>query len=227
SLIVMEDPTGLTDFGDEADPLAEMLATDWGITLNNDIVIDLNSTQPTTAASSFYDMHPVTTSMNNLVSFFPFTRSLTAAEATEGITLSPLVQTNERSWGETDMQSLTTGGGDVGFDEGVETPGPLTLALAGENFTTGGRVVVFGTSLFAVDQIFDQYGNGDMFVNSVDWAAEQDEIANITPRTTTERTFIPPSQLQLIAILLGSVLIIPGLVVLAGVSSWLQRRRQG
>ncbi|HVF26340.1 MAG TPA: GldG family protein [Anaerolineales bacterium] len=227
SLIVMEDPTALTEFGDQADPLAEMLATDWGITLNTDIVLDLNSTQPTTAAAAFYDTHPVTTNMNNLVSFFPFTRSLSSLETMEGVTLSALVQTNERSWGETDMQSLTAGGGEVGFDEGIETPGPLVLAFAGENTTTGGRVVVFGTSLFAVDQIFDQFGNGDMFVNSVDWAAEQDEIANITPRTTTERTFIPPSQLQWIAILLGSVLIIPGLVVLAGVSSWLQRRRQG
>jgi len=223
----MEDPTGLTEFGDEADPLAEMLTTDWGIIFNNDVVIDLNSPQPTTAAAAFYDTHPITTNMNNLVSFFPFTRSLSAAETMEGITLSPLVQTNERSWGETDMQSLTTGGGEVGFDEGLETPGPLALAFAGENATTGGRVVVFGTSLFAVDQIFDQYGNGDMFANSVDWAAEQDEIANITPKTTTERTFNPPTQFEWIAILLGSVLIIPGLVVLAGVSSWLQRRRQG
>jgi ABC-type uncharacterized transport system involved in gliding motility auxiliary subunit len=99
--------------------------------------------------------------------------------------------------------------------------------MAGENTTTGGRVAVFGTSLFATDQIFDQYGNGDMFVNSVDWTAEQEDIANITPKTPTERTFTPPNQLQWIAILLGSVLVIPGLVVLAGVSSWLTRRRQG
>src|SRR6185503_16826967 len=100
-------------------------------------------------------------------------------------------------------------------------------AIAGENSTTGGRVVVFGTSAFAIDPNFDSYGNGDMFVNSMDWSAEQNDIANITPKTTTERTFNPPSQTTWIAILLGSVLIIPGLVVLAGVSSWLQRRRQG
>jgi ABC-type uncharacterized transport system involved in gliding motility auxiliary subunit len=40
SLIVMVDPTILTEFGDESDPLAEMLAKDWGIILNNDVVID-------------------------------------------------------------------------------------------------------------------------------------------------------------------------------------------
>jgi hypothetical protein len=30
-----------------------MLAKDWGITYNNDIVIDLNSPQPTTAAAAY------------------------------------------------------------------------------------------------------------------------------------------------------------------------------
>ena len=227
SLMVMEDPTALTEFGDASDPLAEMLAQDWGITLNNDIVIDLNSTQPTTAASAYYDLaHPITVNMNNLAAFFPFTRSFTLAGSAEDSTLTPLVQTNERSWGETDFTSLTQGGAEVGMDDN-EVQGPLTLAVAGENSTTGGRVVVFGTSNFAVDQIFDAYGNGDMFVNSVDWAAEQEDLANITPKTPTERTFKLPDPFVWLVILLGSVLIIPGLVVLAGVSAWLSRRRKG
>ena len=227
SLIVMADPTALTEFGDSSDPLADMLAEDWGITLNNDIVIDLNSAQPTTAASAYYDAtHPVTINMNNLAAFFPYTRSLTMAGTTESATLTPLVQTNERSWGETDFTSLTQGGAEVGMDA-TEVQGPLTLAVAGENPTTGGRVVVFGTSNLAVDQIFDAYGNGDMFVNSVDWAAEQEDLTNITPKTPTERTFNIPNQFVWIAILLGSVFVIPGLVVLAGVSTWLSRRRKG
>jgi ABC-type uncharacterized transport system involved in gliding motility auxiliary subunit len=226
SLIVMEDPTSLTEFGDAKDPLADMLTENWGITFNNDIVIDLNSPQPTTAVAAYYDTyHPVTVNMNRLAAYFPFTRSLTMSGGTETVTQTPLVQTNERSWGETDFDSLT-GGGQVELDAD-EISGPLTLAVAGENSTTGGRVVLFGTSNLAVDQIFDSYGNGDMFVNSVDWAAEQEDLANITPKTPIERTFNIPGQFQWIAILLGSVFIIPGLVVVAGISSWLARRRQG
>jgi ABC-type uncharacterized transport system involved in gliding motility auxiliary subunit len=226
SLIVMEDPTALTQFGTESDPLADMLSKDWGITYNNDVVIDLNSPQPTTAVAAYYDKsHPVTVNMNNLVAYFPFTRSLKIAGALEGVTLTPLIQTNERSWGETDFESLKTGG-QVGFDQG-EAQGPLTLAVAGENPTTKGRVVAFGTSSFALDQIFDAYGNGDMFVNSVDWSAQKENLTNITPKTPTERTFKIPGQFQWIAILLGSVFIIPGLVVLGGVSTWLSRRRKG
>jgi ABC-type uncharacterized transport system involved in gliding motility auxiliary subunit len=88
-------------------------------------------------------------------------------------------------------------------------------------------VVVFGTSEFAADQTFDRLGNGDMFVNSVDWAAEKEDLASITPKNTTERTFTPPSQLYGILIFLTSIFLIPGLIVLSGVSTWLSRRRQG
>ena len=226
SLIVMEDPVVLTQFGDEKDPLADMLAQDWGIVLDNDIVIDLNSPQPTTAAAAYYDsMHPVTVNMNNLVAFFPFTRSLTITGSTEDVTITPIVQTNERSWGETNFDSLSQGG-QVQLDEG-EIQGPLTLVVAAENGTTKGRVVVFGTSSLAVDQIFDSYGNGDMFVNAVDWTAQQEDLTSITPKNTTQRTFNPPGGIHWILILLSSIFIIPGLVVLGGISTWLARRRQG
>ncbi|MCI0550100.1 MAG: Gldg family protein [Anaerolineae bacterium] len=228
SLVVMEDPTILTEFGDEPDPLADMLATDWGILLDNDVVIDLGSADPTVAVSAFYDSsHTITRNMNQLATYFPFTRSLSVAAQMEGITTSQLVQTVERSWGETDFTTLSQGGGQLGFDEGVETPGPMTIVIASEKSTPKSRVVVYGSSTFVIDKYFDASGNGDLFINSVDWTAEQEDIIELTPKTPTERTFTPPSQFQWIAILLGSVLIIPGLVVLAGISTWLTRRRQG
>lgn len=227
SLIVMQDPTALTEFGDASDPLANMISKDWGIAPDNDIVIDLNSPQPTTAAAAYYDSaHPITRNMNTLVTFFPYTQSLKLTDGMEGITLNPLVQTGENSWGEKDFESLTQGNS-PSFDENTESLGPLALVVAGENSTTTGRVVVFGSSNFAIDPNFDAYGNGDMFVNSVDWAAEQEDLPSVTPKTPTLRTFNPPGQLQWILILLGSVFLIPGLVVLAGISTWLSRKRQG
>src|SRR5215211_1660478 len=92
SLIVMEDPSALTEFGDQSDPLADMLSKDWGIAYNNDVVIDLNSPQPTTAVAAYYDTsHPVTVNMNNLVAYFPFTRSLNVSGTVEGVTITPIV----------------------------------------------------------------------------------------------------------------------------------------
>ena len=43
ALVVMEEPAPLTQFGNSPDPLAAYLATDWGITFDNDIVIDTNT----------------------------------------------------------------------------------------------------------------------------------------------------------------------------------------
>lgn len=221
ALLVMEDPLAVTDFGDKADPLAKMLSDDWGIALNNDVVIDLESADPYVAVGAFIDsVHPVTQKMNALVTFFPLTRSMSLTGGVENVQTSQLVQTTERSWGETDLSN-------PGFDEGVEIPGPMILVASGENTSTGGRVVVFGTSQFASDQYFDSYGNGDLFANSVDWAAEQENLTNITPRQTISRTFLPASQGRILFLMFISACAIPGIFLAMGVYTWWVRRRQG
>jgi ABC-type uncharacterized transport system involved in gliding motility auxiliary subunit len=225
SLVVMEDPILLTKFGDAPDPLADYLASNWGMTLDKDIIIDLNSQQPLNAISASAGKHPITSNLSaNYIVIMPQARSITMSAPAEGITQTPLLFTAQKSWGE--MNFTNAQGAQVSFDPG-DLPGPLVMAAAGENTKTKGRVVVFGNSLFATNQAFDAYGNGNIFVNAVDWAAEQDNLINITPHTPTARTFLPPDQIQLLLILLGAILIIPGLVVFAGISSWLARRRQG
>jgi ABC-type uncharacterized transport system involved in gliding motility auxiliary subunit len=225
SLVVMEDPVVLTDFGDSPDPLADYLVEDWGIILNDDIIIDLNSQQPLNAISASAGQHPITTNLSaNYLVIMPQARSLSLATPAEGVTQTALLFTSPNSWGEVNFTSAE--GSQVSFDP-EDLPGPLVMAAAAENIATDGRVVVFGNSFFASDQAFDAYGNGNMFVNAVDWSAEQEDLINITPNTPTVRTFNPPNQIQLLIILLGSVLVIPGLVVFAGISSWLARRRQG
>lgn len=156
----------------------------------------------------------------------PQARSLEVSQKPpQDVTLTSLITTSQQSWGETDLASLQSNQ-QIGFDQGTDKPGPVTLAASGENATTKARVVVFGNSVFATDKGFDAYANGDIFVNSVDWAAQQGNLINITPHTAITRTFNAPTQLQFIIILLGSVIVIPGLVVAAGISSWLARRRR-
>ncbi len=230
SLVVMEDPAIVTDFGDSPDPLAAYLKSDWGITLDSDIIIDLSTQQGLNAISASYNQHAITQNLSaNYVVIMPQARSLSVSGQLEGITATPLISTSPNSWGETNFTSAQ--GDQIKFDEGSDLPGPLSMAVAADNTTTKGRVVVFGNSVFAGDQLFDAYGNGNIFVNSVDWSAEQENLINITPRTPVQRTFLLPSlpnaQLVMIAILIFSVFILPGLVVVAGVSSWLARRRRG
>ena len=227
SLIVMEDPTPFTKFGTSPDPLADYLKTDWGITLDNDVVIDLTSQQPLNAISSSYSSTAPITQHMTAVTIMPQARSLTISKSLpQNITDTALIMTSQNSWGETNLASLQNNQ-QISFDQAKDIAGPLTLAASGENAVTKGHLVVFGNSIFATDKGFDAYANGDIFINSVDWAAQQGNLINITPRTPITRTFNPPAQITFIIILLSSVILIPGLIVAAGFSTWLARRRQG
>ncbi len=231
SLIVLQDPYQLTDFGTAADPLADYLATDWGIALDQAVIIDIsNSYGPLYAVSAIANQHPITQDINeNLIIIMPQARSISITSQPEGVIQTPLIQTappdqtSINSWGEMNL----TADGQVQYDEGVDILGPLSMAVTGENTTTKGRVVVMGNSTFAAGQNFDLNGNGNFFINSIDWAAQQEDLIQFTPRSTTPRTFTPPSQIEWLAVLLGSICILPGLVVVAGVSAWYARKRQG
>lgn len=229
SLIVMEDPVPLTDFGEASDPLADSLSRIWGITLRNDFVLDDTSTTPQNAIGANYSSsHPITSAMTN-ATVFPFARSIDAQPSGELLSISALVQTSpdSNSWGETDFSALEANNAMVSLDPTVDTPGPVTLAVSVEDLINKGRLVVFGNSLFVSDDGFDAYGNGDLFVASVDWGAGDDAPVDITITPPTERTFLPPGGLKLVAILLGSACIIPGLVLGAGVATYFSRKRRG
>jgi len=229
SLIVMEDPVPLTDFGDASDPLAESLSRVWGITLRNDFVLDDASTVTQNAVGANYSpSHPVTSSMTN-ATIFPFARSIEVKPIGDVVTVSSLVETSpdSNSWGETDFSALEADSAMVSLDPEQDTPGPVTLVASAEDMLNQGRIVVFGNSLFVSDDGFSAYGNGDLFVSAVDWGAGDDAPVDITITPSTERTFLAPGGLTLVAILLGSACIIPGLVLGAGVATYFSRKRRG
>lgn len=225
SLVVLEDPRYFTEFGTANDPLAAYLVREWGIKLNEDVVIDPASSQnPFQAVSSLYNPnHAITQNLtSNLIVVMPQARSLSITSEKENVTQTWLISTIETAWGETDLNSEQ-----LSNDPQVDTQGPLYLAVTGENAVTGGRVVVYGNSLFAIDVNFDVYGNGNMFINSVDWAAEQEDLLNITTRPQTQRIFMAPSNLNFLILVLLTVIVLPGMVVFFGISAWIARRRKG
>lgn len=227
ALIVMEDPRFFTEFGEAPDPLAEYLVTDWGISLNEDLIIDFSGVTQNAldAASLQYNPHPITQNLNQqYIVILPQARSISLTTTAEGVTTTSLLNTSENSWGET--SELVADQNPV-FDEVTDLPGPLTMAAAGENTTTKGRVVVVGNSIFATDTVFDAYGNGNLFINSVDWAAEQEDLLSIPARETTQRAFLPPTQGRFLFLIIVVVFVVPGMVVFAGVYSWYIRRKRG
>ena len=112
------------------------------------------------------------------------------------------------------------------YDTGSDLAGPLALALAVEDSSTGSRIVAFGDSEFANNAMYQYYGNADLFLNSVDWVAKQDQLINLTAKSTTKRTLVTPNQAVQNAILFGSVAVIPLAIVIAGVVVGIQRRKE-
>lgn len=232
ALVVLAEPLPMTDFGDDPDPLADYLEEAWGIVLGKDMVVDLTSNQVYIAVANQYGDHLITQRLQGLVTIFPTARSVTVDRTVEEVDSDELVFTAPQSWAETDLNALmgTAEAGEspqIAPDEDVDIIGPVPLSAAAENYINEGRLVVFGDSDFASDAFFNQYGNGDLLVNAIDWAAEQEDIINLTPRDSVTRLLVPPQQYVLNLILLGSVFIVPGAVLAAGVLAWVQRRRRG
>ena len=228
ALIVLIDPTVFNKLGAGSDPLESYLKDSWGLSFDNDVVIDLTSQSPLNAIAASYSSSVAITQHTTTFTVMPEARSLELAKTPpKGVSLTPLISTSQNSWGETDLAGLQKNPPQIAFDQAADIPGPLTVAASAERSAANARVVVFGNSVFATDKGFDAYANGDIFVNSVDWAVQQANLINLTPHTPITRVFNPPSQLQFIAILLGTVIVIPGLIIAAGISNWLARRRRG
>lgn len=226
SLIVLYDPTIQNQFDDLADPLAEYLSTNWGITFDNDLIIHLDKEASVLAFAGAYDSsHPITTKMNNLVTVYPYSRSVSFSSEPTGITQTTLVITPEDYWGETDLANLKSG--NISFDKTTDINGPLPLVVSAENATSSGRIVAFGDGEFAANSNITYYGNLDFIVNSIDWAAEQENLITLTPKDTTQRVLQPPQSLVMNLILLASIFVIPGLIIVAGIVTAIVRKKRG
>jgi ABC-type uncharacterized transport system involved in gliding motility auxiliary subunit len=227
ALVVMQEPIPVTDFGDSLDPLARYLVDSWNILLGNNIVVDLTSQQPFAPYAANYGSSPITDKLQNVTSQFPTARSSTVMTNTlSAVSAVELVFTAQQSWAETRLDNLSEGASNIGFDENADIPGPISLAVSGENFDNDARVVVFGDSDFALDVNYVYYANGDLIVNSIDWAAGQEELISLTPKENTSRVLLPPQSAMMNLIMLGTVIILPGLALVAGIWVFFQRRRR-
>ncbi len=227
SLVVLSEPPAVSGTEGTGSPLETYLTDSWGITLDNDVVIDPNVNPPLIAVSdtASYGSHPVTERLQGMATIFPTSRSISLqAELPENISHTPLVVTSQNAWGETDIASIESN--QVTVDAASDYVGPVTLAVAAQNTATQARLVVVGDSDFLNDTYFANYGNGDLIVNVIDWAAAQENLLNLTPKQTTERVLLTPENYQIGLMFLILVLVMPLAVVALGVTVWIQRKHR-
>jgi ABC-type uncharacterized transport system involved in gliding motility auxiliary subunit len=227
SLVVLLEPSLLTDFGPEPDLLSDYLLQSWGVAVGDDLVVDLSTNQPFTAFSASYSsQHLVTSRMNRLGSAFPTARSVSSATGPQEVLVDELVYTSPNSWAETDLVALE-GGQQIQPDEGQDRMGPVALAVAAENIASDARLVVFGDAEFANNTSFSYLGNGDLLLNAVDWVSEQETLINLTPKASTQRMLLPSTTLTKGLITLGAVFLPSGLVIAGGIAAFVSRRKRG
>jgi ABC-type uncharacterized transport system involved in gliding motility auxiliary subunit len=238
-------------------PTLEALLKEWGITMGHDVVIDISGmgqllgTDASVPVVASYPSHPVTENFRVLTAY-PFSQSVKGEAGVELGTANTqnLIQTSERSWSESDVKSLLSGG-KVSLNEAEgDHKGPITIALSlsmdaqdgvvppsAADAATGGkpaqgentpakpqmRIIVVGDSDFASNAASGIQGNSDLFVNMNNWLTQQEDLISIHPRDAGDRRVTLTADQQR-RIMWLSLLIIPGLILGSGVYTWWQRR---
>jgi ABC-type uncharacterized transport system involved in gliding motility auxiliary subunit len=199
----------------------------WGLRPRDDLVID-----PTNAffgdiaapIATTYPWHTITKRMTGVTTFFPFARSLEAVQpAPAGMEVAPLVITGAESWGETSYKSRQQ----MALDAGEDVAGPLLIAAAVQETTRHGRLVVFGSSFFAANNILSsvrgEFGNSRLFVNAINWLTEDNDMLAIPSRQPQERR-VTLSRAQANLVLYSSALLLPLAILVMGFAAWWANR---
>jgi ABC-type uncharacterized transport system involved in gliding motility auxiliary subunit len=229
SLIVMEEPIPFTQFGEAEDPLAEYLADEWGIVLGNDMILDRISEYAFIPFANELKYHVITNKMpSDVYPFFPTARSVTIAETFEEISPNELVVTApyEITWAETDLAGILAEEEPIA-EEGEDLFGPVPVVVVAENYESGARIAVFGDSDFAADNFFNQQSNGSLLINTIDWAAEQEELINLSSEPVTQRSVVALNQMVVYLLYLVAVCVVPALLLVVGLVVWYLRRQKG
>ena len=169
----------------------------YGIVLGNNVIIETNALfrlfggDYHIPAVTTYPPHPITRSLDGLITLFPLVRSVqVASKIPEGVQVQVLALTSAQSWAETDPQAFQ--GGRAVFDARSDQKGPLSIAVAATRLpqparnprgTKQGptseqapvaRLVVFGDADFITNSFFPLQGNGTLFLRTVNWLATEE-----------------------------------------------------
>ncbi len=228
------------------DPLTETGMKDflkgYGIEIGQDVVIDrlsrLFGASERVPVVMEYGSHKITENFAQ-PTFFPDTRSVVAAEKPpEGVDLLVLASTSQNAWDARNPAMFQEGRAAV-FDKSVDVPGPVPLVVlatisgqqkkpdaeqkAADKPGKSGILVVAGNSRFVSNPYFNQYGNGDFFLNTVSFLADEANLIAIDRPAENKPLLLTRNQVTAIMWL---ALLAPLLVLVCGAVVYRVRRSQ-
>jgi ABC-type uncharacterized transport system involved in gliding motility auxiliary subunit len=117
--------------------------------------------------------------------------------------------------------------GEAKFDEGTDLKGPVSLAVAATKDAANNkkaRLVVFGDSDFASNSTYGLQGNGNLFLNTLSWLAQDESFISIRPKNPDDRRLtMTEAQGRLVSYVM--LLLLPAGVLITGISVWTKRRK--
>ncbi|HRD02322.1 MAG TPA: GldG family protein [Candidatus Saccharicenans sp.] len=222
----------------------EAWLANYGIRIENDIVVDrvsrLLGGDYFMPAVTEYEMHEITKNFR-YATFYPLSRSIELTDSKpEGLTLTPIAKTSANSWSERQLDQS-----EVSFDPDKDKAGPVSLVVVGSKKVTINnpnepdktaedqeinsfsdrelRLAVFGDSDFITNKYYNFSGNGNFFLNTINWLTEEEDLISIQPRTQVPRMIqLSPSQGRLLMFV--SIILLPALILFIGLGVWLRRR---
>ena len=240
-LLVLLDPP---EPGGNQLPMLQALLREWSIEPGNNLVIDASGVgqlfggDASVPVAASYPRHTITEGFN-LLTAYPLARSMaTAADIPDGRSAQAIIETSNRSWAETDLRP--TGEVEMNEDRG-DKPGPITVGVAvsapaaeapkpaadapadDDTPKPETRIVAIGDSDFAANFALGIQGNSDLFMNTINWLAQQEGLIAIRPREPSDRR-LTLTESNVTSLRWLSLILVPALVFGAGVFTWYRRR---
>jgi len=212
-------------------PQMEEFFDKYGIEIGNDVIIDLSGigrlfgTGPEVPLVNKYSSHPIVKALSGKACFFPMARSLSIkSPSPTGMSVQFLAKTTSRSFGETNLRN-----NEAEFNEEADKKGPLNIAVVArknnpDSSGKKGALVVFGDSDFANNVYGGMQANSDMFLNVVNWLAEEEDLISIRTKPQEDRRVsLTPSQGKMVFYF--SVIFLPLAVLVIGFAVFINRRK--
>ncbi len=199
----------------------------WGVSMDKDLLLDLSPVGqlmglgPEIALVSNYDSHPIVDEMKGTATGFPLSRSLTVKN-TDKTNVQKLFESSSTSLATVKLDSPN-----IDQRDPNNKKGPLTIGAAG-SYTTGkenseGRFVVVGSSSWPANSFINFNGNGDLVLNALNWLSSDEDLISIRPKEQENRN-VTMTRAQFNWVRLSTQFLLPGALLLAGVSVWWRRR---
>jgi ABC-type uncharacterized transport system involved in gliding motility auxiliary subunit len=86
------------------------------------------------------------------------------------------------------------------------------------------RIAAFGSSLLAANKFYKLQGNPDLFMNTVSWLAEDENLISIRPKSVRSQPLVLKNNESLI-VFLAPVILFPLAWIVAGIVVYARRRK--